>query len=889
MGHLFDRLFLDLPRQNTIDIRAIKRELPEDSPDKIRQRFFINTIGAMQWAKQQALEGFEAYYGVAVRKGHDGSKAGVAYTRALWADLDGSRPLKDLTSFILPPGVVVHSGTGMHAYWFLTDPLSDLQILENMLKLIQTSFGGDPGAAEAARVLRVPGTLNYKYNPPRPVEVVYQEDANYTLEDLQAAFRLNSVTVTTITTGHITNGDSRSERDFHVVGDLVEAGFTDAGILYLFDHWPIGDKAKEARTYLPHTIKQVRGQKKQTTIKVKGLNPPVGPAAETDPTGGKEDGLFGGMGIQIRQNCYVFVPKKGDMVELSSFVFRVKAIHTGEPGQADVFICDVLSKGGVTTNVAISTEVFNSAPALRRALPRASWAWYGSDRQTNLLKQLLYLQWQATGQQEVYTTNLIGRQYEPDRDLDIAVDIMRAFDRTGQIRPDVLLRTSPGAQHLSIEYPSIDSIAAREPVEEALNILLQVQPLDVILPILGWWCASVFKPVLAQMPLSFPHLVIHGTRGSGKTTIIAKIMQPLFGYTKPELFLCSTTPHALTTLLGVTESVPICLTEYREGTKHESTLMQTLRSAYDSGAVSKGKADQSTVTYRLSAPVCIDGEDMSGDPAMQERTVSIKTVPETTRQLRRQTALNQYLRHDVTGFIYPFIRHCMSLDAFTVYQMGLGLMEEAFFEPLPERTRHNYSVVAMGLQALASFCVANDISIPLQMTPGNLREWFLGPITEIIDPAMGRTILAVDIFISDVLTYIAQAKVSGQPDFAFRERSELIGFHLHGAYNWWAADMARRRKDPVPLRTIRDQLRERQMSEGEIPMRGQYYFGSERAHIPSVGTMLLEWVSMKQLTAAGIETFQNTELPATNGSGPGMNLDTARTIKLKLFRAGNEQ
>jgi hypothetical protein len=72
------------------------------------------------------------------------------------------------------PSVLIASGGGLHVYWLLAEPYALTS--EDRLgaaKLIQDRWvglvGGDPGAKDLCRVLRVPGSWNYKYEPRRPV------------------------------------------------------------------------------------------------------------------------------------------------------------------------------------------------------------------------------------------------------------------------------------------------------------------------------------------------------------------------------------------------------------------------------------------------------------------------------------------------------------------------------------------------------------------------------------------------------------------------------------------------------------------------------------------------------------------------------------------------
>jgi hypothetical protein len=73
------------------------------------------------------------------------------------------------------PSVVIASGGGFHCYWLLREPWL-LVTAEDRQRAADTQarwvqrVGGDEGAKDLARVLRVPGTKNYKYSPPPAVE-----------------------------------------------------------------------------------------------------------------------------------------------------------------------------------------------------------------------------------------------------------------------------------------------------------------------------------------------------------------------------------------------------------------------------------------------------------------------------------------------------------------------------------------------------------------------------------------------------------------------------------------------------------------------------------------------------------------------------------------------
>ena len=78
---------------------------------------------------------------------------------------------------IPPPNFIVNSGSGLHAYWAFAQFLAKREWLvtaRQFKELIQmVGLLADPSrTSDIASVLRFPGTLNYKYDPPRPVTLL---------------------------------------------------------------------------------------------------------------------------------------------------------------------------------------------------------------------------------------------------------------------------------------------------------------------------------------------------------------------------------------------------------------------------------------------------------------------------------------------------------------------------------------------------------------------------------------------------------------------------------------------------------------------------------------------------------------------------------------------
>lgn len=122
--------------------------------------------------------GRAVYFGVATRLtgAPTGTRADLAELPALWADidtdkhgLDKAEVAKSLLEIPLPPGVVIDSGGGIHAYWLLREALDvragqteTEEAVTAALKQLAGVCGGDTAVCDIARIMRLPGTHNTK-------------------------------------------------------------------------------------------------------------------------------------------------------------------------------------------------------------------------------------------------------------------------------------------------------------------------------------------------------------------------------------------------------------------------------------------------------------------------------------------------------------------------------------------------------------------------------------------------------------------------------------------------------------------------------------------------------------------------------------------------------
>jgi len=120
----------------------------------------------------------------------------IAAINCLYVDIDGdkSAAMNKAKTFSPSPSVVIDSGGGAHCYWLLDHPL--VLVDDETREYARSLQGrwvelvkGDAGCKDLSRVLRVPGSRNYKdkYAPDfPPVEFVSYFDVEYSLQELVA-------------------------------------------------------------------------------------------------------------------------------------------------------------------------------------------------------------------------------------------------------------------------------------------------------------------------------------------------------------------------------------------------------------------------------------------------------------------------------------------------------------------------------------------------------------------------------------------------------------------------------------------------------------------------------------------------------------------------------
>jgi AcrR family transcriptional regulator len=292
--------------------------------------------------------------------------------------------------------------------------------------------------------------------------------------------------------------------------------------------------------------------------------------------------------------------------------------------------------------------------------------------------------------------------------------------------------------------------------------------------------------------------------------LLKEVLFKLLGVVDPHPWTPNTTMFILRALLGGSNAIPVHFGEYRTATLHtmRNDFLRVVLQAYDVGVDARGRADLSTESYELLAPIIIDGEDAVGDPAFTQRAIVLNPHPADIAKGTPQEQAFQDLRGVPLGdFAGRYIQRTLAETPDSVGQRFLRALERTMREypgVLPDRVRRNISVVLVGLEIFNEH-VSYYGGSPVDPT---------GVFQVMIEDTLGlfptgAPRVAVDDFVEEVVNALAY---NGQrPHFltCYDAAANILWLHLSSAHRWWERERRSRGRATLEVPALRAQMRER--------------------------------------------------------------------------------
>ncbi len=162
-----------------------RRPGPDEEGTNLKQpesyyKFYPEQVEeALDWCREQDAAGREVYFCAHLLTGEERTAENAAPTGAAWSETDAALIPEGVT----PPPVRVESSPGrFHDYWPQTQPIPPEEGVE-INRTLHHTIGGDSGW-HLTKLLRVPGTHNYKYAERPMVRLWRAGDERYEPEEL---------------------------------------------------------------------------------------------------------------------------------------------------------------------------------------------------------------------------------------------------------------------------------------------------------------------------------------------------------------------------------------------------------------------------------------------------------------------------------------------------------------------------------------------------------------------------------------------------------------------------------------------------------------------------------------------------------------------------------
>jgi hypothetical protein len=157
------------------------------------------------------------YIGMFAHNDRDATAGTATSAGAVWADFDDTGDAAEVVGRIqragLPnPSIIVSSGHGIHAYWLLAKRARPGEMVP-VLSALAVALGSDGSVCDAARIMRLPGSMNLKYSPAVPCSILSLSPLRYDLAHLQNI----------LTTHRQPARIVQPVRDLHGVRELLES------------------------------------------------------------------------------------------------------------------------------------------------------------------------------------------------------------------------------------------------------------------------------------------------------------------------------------------------------------------------------------------------------------------------------------------------------------------------------------------------------------------------------------------------------------------------------------------------------------------------------------------------------------------------------------------
>lgn len=311
----------------------------------------------------------------------------------------------------------------------------------------------------------------------------------------------------------------------------------------------------------------------------------------------------------------------GKSKRLTNFILMLK--RKLETEEESIYSVTLMGSGGRRADMQLKTSDLVSAQSFKKKLNERDigWSLLASDRELELIKEYLNMLPcpHTVGFKGI---GMLKFPSEENPNRWVYVGESATIDGSGYIVDGAESIPSENPIHSCVE--SADEISHYE-LLQAGHALLSYNELPKTVSVLCFMAAALAKPKLAERGVKFPHLVIVGESGAGKSFTTEKIIQPFFSL-KSFVGASKITSYLFLASAGASNNSPLLIDEYKPSTMRDTVvdnIHNGLRDLYDGHDGERGRADMTVKKYKLTVPLVLSGEESPSEPALKERSIEL--------------------------------------------------------------------------------------------------------------------------------------------------------------------------------------------------------------------------------------------------------------------------
>lgn len=235
-------------------------------------------------------------------------------------------------------------------------------------------------------------------------------------------------------------------------------------------------------------------------------------------------------------------------------------------------------------------------------------------------------------------------------------------------------------------------------VRRILELLPKTRDVNRFIPVIGWFYATPFKPLIHEWTGQFNLLGVLGETGAGKSASLS-VMWELFGMGGDPM-TADDTKYVLLTTLASTNAIPMWFDEYKPSDMRDwavDTFWNEIRKTTRGGVSARGNPDGSTTEYHLTAPAVVSGEERVHGSAEERRGIytTFKKAPTESGSEHARAFANLVGGSSKTnGDREYFEGYDLSGHALAYYQWALARDDDEVREIWRESAKHVSQLLA---------------------------------------------------------------------------------------------------------------------------------------------------------------------------------------------------